>query len=298
MTARRTVVAALVMGLLASLACSKTQDTTPERRFFGQPPVIESVNFDPPDGSQTEIVCDVTEQMFASICVQDGVTGVELFPDFINVRINYTEGRLDAVVTDPNTTEEEGSDILLVAASFVLGEEDSLEENTLVLFDDGSTNTFPFEQTGTRNMNCSFDTFGNCSCSIGATISSLLNSNDTTAEDGVFSRGMAFYSGSFNPNENSIVQYCIARDRHQSPKQQVAAGTPISFRIDAVDRSGNLATFPESRDITVQTTTFTCEGDLCACCIATASGGFDQCRGLEGLKFIGNPTGPGLCQSF
>ena len=84
MTSRIIRSATLPVVVLAVLSCSKTQDTAPERRLFGDPPIIRSVSFEHTDdngfdvpgfGTQTFIKCDFTEIVVRQAC-EHGYPGV------------------------------------------------------------------------------------------------------------------------------------------------------------------------------------------------------------------------------
>src|SRR6266436_1285434 len=77
MTSRTIRSAVLSVAVLSALSCSKTQDTAPERRLFGDPPLIRSVNFDhiddtgnevPGFGTKAFIMCDFTEIVVRQAC--------------------------------------------------------------------------------------------------------------------------------------------------------------------------------------------------------------------------------------
>ena len=67
MTSKQIVSELMSLALLATLACSKTEDTAPERRTFGSPPTIETVDptFYFP---QAPVDCDFTDIIQAFFC--------------------------------------------------------------------------------------------------------------------------------------------------------------------------------------------------------------------------------------
>src|SRR5262245_21801600 len=67
MTSKQVVSALTSLALLGTLACSKTEDTAPERRIFGSPPSIQTVdpNYYSP---QAPVDCDFTDIILAFFC--------------------------------------------------------------------------------------------------------------------------------------------------------------------------------------------------------------------------------------
>ena len=75
MTSRTIRSAILPVTVLFVLSCSKTQDTAPERRVFGDPPSIQTVDytFDP----VAHVECNFSDIVLAAFCA-DGVTDVQM----------------------------------------------------------------------------------------------------------------------------------------------------------------------------------------------------------------------------
>jgi hypothetical protein len=302
-SSRRT--ALICTAFLALLGCSKTQDTAPETRVFGQPPVIQSVSATPNPAAIAS--CDFTDMFLIN---------KELCDDFpmllgrVTVEARYTEVIIEATVTDPDDPipPAPGTDILLVSASYVIDSGSGTPtENTIVLFDDGSQILFPFGQKSTDLQECSLSS---CSCTAKTYD---ITSNDMFAADHRYTRAFAFApgGGGIPAGKENLYRDCIAFDRAQA--SQIAADfsdAQIEFRIEAVDRSGNLTEAPTRPPATVGSPALTCSGDPCACCVLlndinprdpVADGG---CRGLPGLMFddgtycgqvfknVGTPTMP------
>jgi hypothetical protein len=254
--------------LLPLLACSKTEDVAPEKRIFGAPPVIETVDVDV--HPQFGFECDFSEIMETKLCAETQATDIEAFPNIL-IRGSYTRLFITARVTDPNTTFDtdgniDRSDLLLVAASYteVDTQTKPKPETTLVLFDDGSETTgFTRRQRSSTGEDCTIDPNVGCTCQ--ARIYQL-TSRDEEKNDSRFTRGFGFVGQGAAP----YVEDCIMQS-----EQLAYSFTPpnnrFEFRIDAVDKSGNLTTWGERPIITTGEDTFTCTGDECGCCLFISS---------------------------
>ncbi len=296
MASKQASVALLVLATGLVIGCSKTADTTPERRLFGTPPTIESVTFTP---ATVHATCDYSDYARFSFCAEDP-SAPPFTLDGVGMMItaNYSDLTMTVKVTDPDSGPS-GSDILLVGASYKLPENNV--ENTIVLFDDGSKNSFPGSADGQINRTCTVDEdAGTCECVQPPKGNRSLLSGDTTAGDETFTRRFAFFgfkSGIKN-QENAFFD-CIQRAEHEAPF--TFSGDPhFQFRIDVTDKSGNLTTWPDRPQFDATTGTFACSGDRCACCIffetTTPS---PDCRGLPGM--IGPPGSPyesGVCMTL
>ena len=62
-----------------------------------------------------------------------------------------------------------------------------------------------------------------------------------------------------------------------------AAGIPFTIRIDAIDRDGNITTWPVELPVVVQPNRFICEGDECLCCFFANNVIGGPCAGKPGL---------------
>src|SRR5437867_8224327 len=163
MTSRTIHAAVLSLVALAALSCSKTQDTPPGRRVFGDPPKILSVDPLPPDLTK-HARCEFTEIMRSYYC-KFNIHDVQFMAGGVFIEGDYDEVVLRAKVTDPNSPPPPGqSNILLVSASFpepLINP--PVKETTLVLFDDGSNTRFPVPQRVTTIAeDCVVDYRGNC----------------------------------------------------------------------------------------------------------------------------------------
>ena len=305
MTSKQIFSALLPIALLAALSCSKTKDTAPERRIFGSPPTIESVDLANFSNPESHVDCDFSPSVLSIICsigVVDVVpqtgTGWTLAKDpndpnhsivvhsdvpstepGARIQGTYTELTFTAKVTDPESTPQQ-SNILLVGASYVPDPKNSNTETTLVLFDDGSQIDFPFDQKALVPEDCTFDLAeGICTCTA-ATYK--IESGDLQKGDSTYTRKFAIA----NSNASEFLKDCIKRTHKEIPVTG-NAGDVLQFKIEAVDRQGNLATFPTKLTATVGAGTFACNGDSCGCCILYAFSGYgidpSQCHGEDGM---------------
>ena len=323
MTSRTIRSAILSVAVLAALSCSKTQDTAPERRLFGDPPLIRSVNFDhiddtgnevPGFGTKAFIMCDFTEIVVRQACYLgagadlqaiagggwtiDPTTGKGSIGDNptnepgIFIQGTYGEAIFKVSVTDPNSTTAQNN-LLLVGASYVPPTgSTSKTETTLVLFDDGQSNKFKNSQANPSTGDvCTVNPDGSCDCTKAEWD---VTSGDTTAKDDVWTRTMAFVNSETQP----LLKDCIMRER-QETLASAPPGSTLTFKIEAVDRQGNLATWP-SRLVGVTDSNrgqFACNGDPCGCCFLwTQSPADPLCNGVPGMT---SPSFPdGMCKAF
>jgi len=299
MTSKQIVSALIPLALLATLACSKTEDTAPERRIFGNPPSIETVdpNFYFP---QAPVDCDFTDIIQAFFCgfgildvIPQTGTGWTVSHDAQGNRIivhstdptttpgvfiegTYTELVFASRVTDQESTPQQ-SNILLVSASYKLPS--SATEVSLVLFDDGSTVDFPFEQKSLVGEDCTVD-IPNQTCSCGGAIYKI-HSGDATKGDGLYTRKFALA----NSNASNFLLDCIMRQKKEIP-QTANSGVTLQFKIEAVDRQGNVSTWPTKLSAVVGSGSFECNGDSCGCCLLHANSqqaDINECHGEEGM---------------
>jgi len=319
MTSRTIRSAILPVAVLAALSCSKTEDTAPERRLFGDPPIIKSVSLEHTDdtghevpgfGTKTFIKCDFTEIVVRNICkdlhvepqpiagggwTYDTTTGKGSVGDNptmdpgLFIQGTYGEAIFKVSVTDPNSTTTQNN-LLLVGASYQ--PPDSKTETTLVLFDDGGFSKFKnTQQNPTSGENCVVNTDGTCSCTL-ATWD--VTSGDATLKDNLWTRRMAFVNSEAQP----YLKDCIMRDRNET-LTGAPPGTSFTFKIEAVDRQGNLTAWP-SKLVGVTDSNlgqFACNGDPCGCCILwTGSQDDPRCNHLPGMVHPFFPDG--LCIAY
>lgn len=311
----RTVPASIfLMVAIATLSCSKTQDTAPERRVFGDPPVIETVEpnfFD----AQKHISCDFTSVMEGYFCqFPEFASGVEFVagPGWqltephdsgpmssepgVFIEGDFGEITLKVKVTDPNSPPPPGqTNVLLVSASYPDTDPANKTETSLVLFDDGSFNKFKFPQKGSRGgEDCTVVEGQACPTCGGAKYD--VSSGDSTSGDGTFTRRLALPDKrSLPPPADDYLQDCILRTTGDTPMLS-SQGDVYDFKIEAVDRQGNLATWPTRLKATIGTSNFVCSGDPCACCFMQSNEPTAQCACLEGVISPAFPTG--YCKVF
>ena len=299
---QRTTIALLMAGGIFLWGCSKTQDTAPETRIFGAPPTINSVSLN--GGGTGQAQCDVSLPLEGYLCTAGGIDP-SLFANFPTVTINvhYTEATFLISVSDPQSTPQ-ASDILLVSASYKTTAGSKPTEISLVVLDDGSSNKFAYKQVGILPEDCSE---GACACK-GA--SYTLTSNDQVAGDNLFTRGFAVISNNIaltSPNDfaagnSDVARNCIASANKQFPAfVDLSLGSSIPFKIEVVDKEGNLTTWPAQPTVTFQQTTFSCQsndvGD-CGCCLLLASDP-TQCHAKPGLNGVpGSGFENGFCVAF
>jgi hypothetical protein len=285
--------AIICVGFLVLLGCSKTQDTAPETRVFGDPPVI--VNPTATTDMNAIASCDFSDYFlaFRGMCDDSAI----LLGSII-VESRYTEVTLEATVTDPDDPPPPSieTDVLLVAASFVTDDgSGTAQEDTIVLFDDGAQILFPFGQKDARgNQDCFFDTVNKvCTCNQAFYD---VTSNDLTANDKLFTRKFAFAPTANLPDGmEGLYLDCIAKGRGQAASAAAdIAGQMRDFRFEAVDNNGNLTEASNRPSAMIGSSSLTCSGDPCACCLLlnSVNPGDDQvdggCRDLDGLMFDPN----------
>lgn len=203
---------------------------------------------------------------------------------------SYTQVIFEAEVDDPDTKrDEEGriteNNILLVASSFVLPADKS--EVTLVLFDDGGTNVFPQPDKAPSGIpaDCRIDENGHCKCD-GKIFQ--VTSNDGTKDDLLYTRAFAIA----NNSTSGWLQNCIMQEKRQA-LSNLQPGSRLSFRIDAVDKQGNLDTWEQTPEIIVDVDKFECMGDACGCCLIRSNDPGRDCKDLTGMIATNAPNG--LC---
>lgn len=307
---RSASVALIAIGLLLG-SCSKTQDTAPETRLFGSAPVIQNAHLIQNPGVG-EATCDVTNIIKGILCENGFAPSTFQFPDPIVVNVHYTEAEISVQVTDPDTKVGGQNDILLVAASYQSCSDcNPPVESSLVVLDDGaggsgaSTNQFSYQQRADIREACNPDP-NLCADPQGVacgTANYLLNSNDQVLNDNTWTRGFALMSGdtvltsppgiTVDGSKQVLAGDCVAQVKHQYPVLAVVpVGSPVNFKVEAVDRAGNLTAWPQPLGVTFDRTLFDCGPDACACCVMLTNDP-TQCKGRPGLVSPGTPNG--LC---
>jgi hypothetical protein len=292
----------LTAGGIFLWGCTKTQDTAPETRIFGSPPTINSVALNA--GGLGTAVCDYGPTLEGYLCPSvDPSEFPNGFPA-VTISVRYTEATFSVSVSDPQSTPA-ASDILLVSASYKTTAGSKPTEISLVILDDGSSNSFIYKQSGTMPEDCSE---GACLCK-GADYS--LTSNDKVANDNIFTRGFAVISSSialtaptgFPVGNTDVARNCIANANKQFPAfVDLGLGGTKPFKVEAVDKEGNLTLWPTQPTITLTQTNFTCSSadvpggaSSCACCILLTTDP-TKCHGLPGL--VGNDFPNGICNDI
>lgn len=313
MAGRNIGAAGLACLAVAAVACSKTEDTAPERRIFGSPPSIEDVTVTSIPSSPA--VCDWTPEMKHVMTCDFGFDPALLpnpFPT-ITVTSTYNEVMFNVKATDPESTPSQ-TDILLVTASYITNSGGQPQEVSLVVLDDGSANQFDFQQKADfYGEDCVADPMTCADCNVKTY---ELTSNDVTAGDGMYTRGFAFKSTSGGgvpggARAEHLLEDCLVEKKKQAPAETSnLGGAPVAFKIEAIDRSGNIATWPVKPEVSISPSSLTCTGDDCACCILLSSNVLSPaspthpnpvtgCLGLSGLEGQpGSDYSCGLCKAL
>ncbi|HYV19549.1 MAG TPA: M36 family metallopeptidase [Verrucomicrobiae bacterium] len=270
--------------------------------LFGGPPVIGSAEA---VQTQAEAICDYTAVLQGFLCDNGFTAGMFQAPfPAETITARYTEARLRAGVTDPDSVPGL-SDILLVVASYLVpGPGGAPQQVSIVLLDDGAAGVIPFGQEGSLPEKCENDPNAQvCSCT---RASYAVTSHDASAADDLFTHGLSlamFGAGSPGANAQAMMNNCIARAdglaRPLGPFDQ-----DLQFKFEAVDRAGNLTAWPALLPVTPEPGDVTCSGDECGCCLLMstnpaadpAAGG---CKGLSGLTGTpGSGFETGFCHIF
>ena len=229
--------------------------------------------------SAQQVACDVTTPFLAHLCTF-GVTGAQpSAPLFVHG--DYTEVRIEGGVTDPDGA----TDIASVTANLATPSTGSLD---IGMYDDASAALFPIGQrSGDFGLDCAPDP-QLCSCSL-ATFG--VDSGDAVAADTTYTRTVALVSA----NLPALVQDCVMEARREFPFV-APSGTMVTIGTTARDASGHATAWPSSPAVVVGSGAYSCTGDVCGCCLLTATDPVTQCRGLPGLASPDYPAG--LCMAF
>ncbi len=282
------------MALLPLAACSKTDDQPGVRQIFGASPVITA---DPiVTSNETQLDCDVINpNLFIAQRDFPFLDQNQVAADFADLKMGmiYTELELLVEVADEDDDQAIPGveDILAVTATYVPPGQPDHEgappkaEHSLVLFDDGSQNKFSFTQIGTVDLICDEGPPLTCRKISGF----ILASNDMTANDSIFTRRIATFDLNLeNLDTLLFLQDCLALTKKQIILN-VESGESFDFRLDVVDRAGNITTWPTPLPAIAQPSIFSCSGDECLCCLSVNSQ-FTNCSGLAGFA--------GFCGTF
>lgn len=300
MAVRRTPAIVLAFGLMAFAGCSKTQDTAPENRIFGSPPVIQTV--DVQTGS-APVACDITPLVQVFLCDLGLQPGQYNFSPSatVDIEIEYSQTVVHAHIADPEDTPT-ASDILLATTSYQPppAKGQTPEEISLLMFDDGQANKFPYQQQVRGNLEIGAGTCG------GTAGTYDLTADDQTAGDHIFTRGFGFVAPApgVGARALALLSDCVAKTNHQYPSiASTFINIPFTLKIEAVDHEGNLTAWPLQPAVTPSPSTFACTGanDLCACCLMTSDDPGSECRGKPGT-IVTDPTATfplgGLCENL
>ena len=253
-------------------------------------PIVES--FSVTVDSAATATCDFTNYFLAYRGMCDD-SPILLGP--LMVESKYAEVTLEALVTDPNSTEIE-RDINSVEALF-LNPDRNLLEDSFTLFDDGPQVIDRMDQRDSRgNQDCAYDPVGGvCTCSRALYD---ITSSDPTPDDDAYTRRFALglFLNGLPSNEQGLYVDCIAKDAQRS--SIVARGLidgKLDIRVKATDQRENATVTPDESVLSSAIdSSLTCSGDPCACCLLvnTVNPADDQvdggCRDLDGLMF--DPT--------
>jgi hypothetical protein len=264
----------------------------------GRPPMIAKVSLSA-GPSQGHAACDVTALFKGFLCA-GGIPAslIAAFPN-LALEVTYTSARIEAKVLDSDSRADQ-SDILLVSAEYPRGTGTGCE--ALVLRDDGGSVTGSFPQTASTAEACD----GDSDCPVCSAAVYSVRSNDKNAGDNTYTVEHAFLSDTIELDQPSGVTLgaqsglaadCVAAASAQPPSTGMrAVGDPIAFKIETVDRTGNLVTWPEEPSVDLQQTHLSCSGDACACCLMLSANPAAECAGRPGLAGVpGSGFEQGLC---
>lgn len=294
---RAAVQVVLVATVLVASGCSKTEDVAPEKKVFGNSPRVDS--FTLLAMTEETVTCDLTQLMRNRLCYQELVGAQEMAP--IVISGHYTKVFLEARVEDPDSTPQE-SDLLLVAGSYINVGDPGKNEKLILLFDDGGpTIKLEPQKDMVNGLNCTSEPdpeTGFCKCQAKTF---ELNSGDPVARDNIFTRGFAIIDAGTPPD----LLDCLHDANRQSLQIITPPGSTLEFRLDAVDRRGNVDTFPVKKtlvtgDFNDENPRLICTGDPCGCCLFEHPQTYTlECGGIEGMR---GPPGSffesGACKLF
>lgn len=250
--------------------------------FFGPPPTIHSVFA---DVIQEHVACDFTQMLEMSLC-SFGIVGARAT---LPVVLDGTHDSLSLVarITDPDDSPEQ-TDILDVRAD-ILREGSSRPLHRAELADDGSAEIgFETQRVPSLGEDCFEDPdLGICTC-FSARYATY--SGDSAPADAVYTREL----GIFDHSSSQLLADC-AMDVGGRGTLNASGGVVLDLSVQAMDRQGNVSTWPES--VTTGFNTLGCSGDACGCCLLLAStstqGDIFGCAGLQGMPSTEFPCG--LC---
>ena len=109
-----------------------------------------------------------------------------------------------------------------------------------------------------------------------------MTSNDPVANDSIFTRKIATFDLDMAVvSTRLLVLDCLALDKGQVALD-VDSEASFDFRLDVIDRAGNITTWPTPLPAIAQQTQFFCNGDECLCCLLENKV-FTQCSQVPGF---------------
>lgn len=275
--------------LLASASCSKTANTSPPTELFGDPPVIEQVNFQTPP---VTVSCDFTEAVDNYLQVGLGAD-ISATPGPLVVTTTVTQVQLAVKVSDPQSLD----DILTVSASYLTdgsSEAAAKEETSMILLDDGSSFKFSALQASEAPEDCHTDMGGTLQCQLAHY--QLVSNDPAPGGDGQYTRTVTIYGQTLNTTLlGKLGKDCVAMILHDAVINSRPEG--YTFKIEVTDKEGNLTAWPEQQSVIAPDTEQDCTGDPCLCCYLKDSSDYEaKCSGLPGMAGPGLPEG--FCMTF
>src|SRR5262249_19288439 len=226
------------------------------------------------------------EGFMCSLGVLPGQYTLSPGPD-LTAHITYTEAAVTAKIVDPEDTATT-SDILLATTSYQEPKASPTvapNEISLVMFDDGGSNQFTYQQTMAAFEDCTIDIpNGVCNC---VPAHFELSAGDATAGDHIFTRTFAFTASGpgMLGNALALINDCVARHTKQFPAagELFKAQPTANLKIEAVGKEGNLTAWPIQYPISIVPSTLDVPGDACALCLLSAADPVRQCQTTPGL---------------
>jgi hypothetical protein len=257
-----------------------------EAGYYGPPPEIHSVST---QLFRDKVQCDVTETLVAQICTL-GVPGVVPTAPIV-LDSTYDMLVVAADVTDRDSTTEH-NDIVEVRADLAPFA-DLFVAYRIPLLDDGSSTVETQLQRSDLwgGKDCDYDPIiGLCECGLARYPT---YSGDSSSDDGRYTREMGLFS---NATPSETVD-CFLEARSRTPLVGLDDGAPAEVRLRAVDRQGNVTTWPDTFELTTGAGSLACSGDECGCCLILNPYFFlEFCRGKPGMTSPDIPQG--LCNIF
>jgi hypothetical protein len=253
---------------------------------YGPPPEMRSVST---QLFADQIQCDVTETFVAQLCTLG-------FPGLVPTAPIVIESTYDMLVLSADVTDRDSTaghnDIAEVRVEFA-PLVNPANVSQVLLPDDGSSTFELVRQKAITwgGKDCRYDpVIGLCECRLAHYPT---YSGDSSSGDGRYTLEMGLFGGA-TPRE-AIDCFLVARSR--APFERLPRDAPVEVRLSAVDRQGNVTTWPEPFELTIGGGSHTCSGDECGCCLVLNPDFiYQDCSGKPGLPLPGFPQG--LCNLF